>query len=353
MKKKELEIEIIIPFGISLIKFHKVVRELALESLEQLTLLSGKIAFEVMGSKWPVTIDVSANSSFRRRFNRQWNSKWKSHFWDYKFIRLTARGEIDISPKSRKGFSVQAGKKKEWTAPVYVFVEEAGGEFEHVCRDLFLCVTIARPGVVRLAEGSLYINGKFYKTVAGICSSLDEAVRHVSEVIEWPTVKALSIEKVWAWFETIKDLKEGIGEGPVGRAVAALSYITCDSVFDGHDLDIVWALLGLEAVYCRGGSGVMSQLVEKCQLVLGPIEKRQRIIRQMYDLRSRVIHGNVDLPVQYSYYEGNPQHERFHSDIYKAALLAQVMLVVTLQYLVEHNLRELDFRYVLANTARE
>jgi hypothetical protein len=261
-----------------------------------------------------------------------------------RFIRLATRIKIDLSSKARKGVSSDGG---QIVLPKYVFVDDAADRFNQRCRDLFLCLTIAKPGVVRLSEGALYVNGRFLKSIDGIYSTLDEAIIYVREEIGWPDVKSLPIKKVWDWMAKFEGLRHGIGEGKIGRAIAALSYLASDVSLASNDLDIVWALMGLEAIYCHGNSGMMNQLLEKGQMLLGPINNRKRVVRDMYNLRSRVLHGNLDLPVSYSCYEGHPQYDRFHLGIYTASLLAQVMLVVTIQQLIERNLLEVKFKYAL------
>jgi hypothetical protein len=178
-------------------------------------------------------------------------------------------------------------------------------------------------------------------------------VKYARKDIGWPEVKTVSIKKVWDWLTKLKGLERGIGEGPAGRAVAALSYLEGEDNFRDSDLDIVWALLGLEALYCSGKSGVMNQLLEKSQVLLGAIQNHKRILRDMYDLRSRVLHGNVDIPLRYSHYDGVSEFQKFHLGTYKAALLAHAMLVASIQKLVERNWTHLSFKYILDSTNAE
>lgn len=260
---------------------------------------------------------------------------------------LTVQVEIDISPEARKGVSVDGKKETTVTMPISVFIEDAAYSLGHRCRDLFLCLTIARPGIVRLQDGALYINGRFSCKADGVYGGLEEAAQYVKEKLKWPEIKTLPIMKVWEWIGRLNGFNHGIGEGPVGRAVAALSYLAIDNTLARNDLDIVWALMGLEAVYCDGNSGVMNQLFEKCQVLLGPVEKDKKLVRDMYNLRSRVVHGDLDFPVCYSYYDSHPQYDKFHQGTYLAALLAQAMLVATIQQLVERNLLEVRFKFAL------
>jgi hypothetical protein len=280
MKKKRLILEAILPFAINRIKGYEVFARQALDALTELEGLSEKITFEVEeGCAMPLKIFVSSIPP--KKFKQLWVSQHRSFAWEYKFLTLAVQVEIDISPEARKGISFDGKCEKTVTMPISVFVEDAAYSLGHKCKDLFLCLTIARPGSVRLQEGALYSNGKFCCRTDGIYGGLEEAVLYVNENLKWPEIKTLPIMKVWEWIGRLKGFNQGIGKGPIGRAVAALSYLAIDNNLAENDLDIVWALMGLEALYCEGNSGVMSQLLEKCQVLLGPIERDKKLVREM------------------------------------------------------------------------
>lgn len=94
----------------------------------------------------------------------------------------------------------------------------------------------------------------------------------------------------------------------------------------------------------------MNQLLEKSQILLGTIQNRKRIVRDMYDLRSRVLHGNADIPLRYSQYDDVSEFQKFHHGSWEASLLAHAMLVASIQKLVERNWTHLSFKCILDST---
>ena len=79
--------------------------------------------------------------------------------------------------------------------------------------------------------------------------------------------------------------------------MAALSYAAPGSVDSESSLNLAWVLLGLEALYCTGNVGLREQLVAKSELVLGPRVENKKAFGAMYDFRSRLLHGDMDLQI--------------------------------------------------------
>jgi len=346
MKKKKIRIEAVLPFQMRNWIDYSEFCDIALNNFVNLESLSERFVFDVNGFVTPIKIALSGEENLLPRFKVYWATQPKSWGFLYRFLKCSALLELDFSPEARRWKHVHRDKEEDVIVPVSTVLDITGEIFEHRLRDLLLCLTIAAPGTVNVREGALYIDGEFSRSISGYYSDLDDAILHAREEVGWPKVKTLPIENVWNWFKQLDGLEWGIGKGRIGRAVAALSYLVGDDCAREADLDIVWALLGLEAIYCRGNSGVMNQLSEKCQALLGPLEKKN-IIQKMYALRSRVLHGNLDLPVRYTKFDADPDNEAFFEDTYSAAQLAMVMLVATLQQIVERDLKEVNFKYIL------
>jgi hypothetical protein len=80
LKEREILVEIVFPFGISLIKFYRQLAEQALESLKELESLSQKIVFDEANRKAPLEIAVSIDPP--RKFKRFWATHYKSFAWE-------------------------------------------------------------------------------------------------------------------------------------------------------------------------------------------------------------------------------------------------------------------------------
>ena len=105
--------------------------------------------------------------------------------------------------------------------------------------------------------------------------------------------------------------------------------------------------MGLEAFFCKGKEGLKQQIFEKSQLVLGEVKDYKKEIKQMYDIRSELIHGVLDLPYSFNENLESKEWNTFNNKIYSASLVAIKMLIVTFQYMVKNNIEELDFIYKL------
>ncbi len=88
----------------------------------------------------------------------------------------------------------------------------------------------------------------------------------------------------------------------------------------------------------------MEQLRKKIYTLLGTPEAHKKRFPRMYDLRSRVIHGQLDFSSAYST-GGGPKDERFYKELGEATDLATALLLATLQQLVKRSWRGLQFSY--------
>lgn len=348
LTKKTTKIEVVLPFGVSQWKFYDGFREDAIKNLTELATLSGKLFFNISGFEASIEIAVSENASLHQGFKRYWAQQHKGLAWDYWFIKLSSIVEVDISREARSS-GVYSGNKliRKEVLPISVLLDVATSVFEHNIQDFLLCMTIAAPGTVNTVRGTLWLNGKFHRIIDGFYSDLDNDVLYVREEIGWPISKSLPVEKVWDWFHSFKGIERGVGRGSIGRAVAAMSYLVRSDFREKSDFEIMWALLGLEAIYCHPNSGTMNQLIEKSQILLGPIDRNKNAIREMYNLRSRILHGDLDLPFKYSCWDGEPTASAYWDKQDKADSIAKIMLVSTLQILVERDIIDINFKYIL------
>lgn len=68
----------------------------------------------------------------------------------------------------------------------------------------------------------------------------------------------------------------------------------------------------------------------------------------MYNIRSKFIHGMMDLPYNHSHLNYSTNLiEKYHDEINEAAAISVKMLIATLQFCIVNNLNELDFKYSL------
>lgn len=161
----------------------------------------------------------------------------------------------------------------------------------------------------------------------------------------WPSIKTLSISDAWDWISTQKGFIEGFGASPTGRSLNALTHLLrpVNSIDEGTEL--FWSLVGLEALYTKGNSGLQQQVKEKSQTLLGPQDSHKKEIGRMYDFRSRFVHGDLDFFGAHPSEETIEKQEKHRRNLVDSVNLAQSMLVATLQTLIVRGWDEPDFYY--------
>jgi hypothetical protein len=162
-------------------------------------------------------------------------------------------------------------------------------------------------------------------------------------------MKSLS-RRFWLWYKNVPGARTAFGEGPIGRALAAFSYIFDESQGDGSQMSLLWAVLGLEAIYGRDSTGILDQLRKKSELLLGSCDQNKKLLAAAHDFRSRFIHGDIDFPFQYCTRDASPNYEQFGEKGYDAAVYAITVLVASLQALCCRGMTDIRFRWEIADS---
>jgi hypothetical protein len=151
------------------------------------------------------------------------------------------------------------------------------------------------------------------------------------------------VRRVYLWLKKLDGFVDGIGRGPIGHAVAALSYVT--SPDHQNESEMVWPLIGLEALYGRGKDGLERQILEKSELFLGPRTEFKSKFRSIYETRSRFVHGDVDLPLAHRHLDPDEVGGSFSRDSGEVTSLAASILLASLQKLALEGRTDLEFRF--------
>jgi len=118
--------------------------------------------------------------------------------------------------------------------------------------------------------------------------------------------------------------------------------------FDGRELvDLMWAMIGLEALYGRGTSDLTHQLVEKAGVLLGRSTGFEKSVKEMYRFRSLFVHGKMPFPGVFFTSDGTPAYESHTYDAGDASFLAAAVLVASLQQIAKRNWTSLSFSYIV------
>lgn len=204
---------------------------------------------------------------------------------------------------------------------------------------LGLCIARPTSAVCRFMYS--FDEERFVRRRPCVRSAMDEAVAQSAE-FGWPTIAELPLDEVWQWLHGIPRWDSGRPSTPAGRAIAALSRVqsTNESV-----PRLIWALCALEAIYCERGPGLAHQLMAKSQVVLGSITEFKNRFRAIYKNRSRLVHGDFDLPLEYTQAMEFSEEDSPTMALYESSGLAQALLLATLQDLVKEGRYGYEFTY--------
>lgn len=225
-----------------------------------------------------------------------------------------------------------------------LFKKHIAEEFKYQVFHLLVLSNIANPGAIKTREGLILLNREKYDSFPSIYSIHRESL-DIIKALKWPTYKTLPILQIWDWFKTNNFSFHNHSKTKVSRALNAFTYLFND---DPGNLvfDLFWSLIGIEALYCTSKEGISEQIYEKVQLVLGPVNDSKKKIKNMYNFRSRLIHGDLDIPPNNFDYD-DPDDEKFQKKLFDAAILAVAILTTTLQEMALQNRSDLNFRYGL------
>ena len=210
-----------------------------------------------------------------------------------------------------------------------------------------LAANIARPGTLSASEGFAFADGALIlQTKPFYAERLSNCVNAATK-LGWPRFTPVSIRDVWEWMRTSCVIKDGVGTDSMGRALSALSHLTSESLNDSSSIELVWILLGLEALYSKGNVGLKEQLLAKTEPILGRRIENKKAFGAVYDFRSRLIHGDIDIPMRFTSHDAVPAFEEFQSELSRNESIALAALIATLQFMTARNLRSLVFKYEL------
>jgi len=218
---------------------------------------------------------------------------------------------------------------------------------EHEVDCLLLLLNILYPGAISTEQGRVFLDGdEISYTSAFFTEHWFGAVECASK-LRWPVFHQTTFTEAWSWLRASQALEEGVGITRLGRAIAALSHLTTDSLQRTSSIELVWILLALEALYTHGRTGLAEQLLGKMEVILGPQVENKKSFSRVYNFRSRLLHGDVDIPLRFTEFDGTKRYETFHDSLFQNEELALAVLLATLQWMAKHQVSELDFTYAL------
>jgi len=261
------------------------------------------------------------------------------------FIKFTCR--LEYTDEYIDGYLTPSDPADDHRIPRYdveqLIATDTSKDLAGVFLDTVIAANIARLGSLNYTRIFHFVDDEL--------KAVDDGIRGIpgdvtDQAIErgWPTFNELSVHQVARWLYGVPRFLSRESSTRLGRALAAASHILTSN-WSWSELDLAWALLGLEALYADGNSGLQQQLADKTEVFLGRRATHKSGMSSMYNFRSRFLHGDIDLLYAHNLHNQSDRYTRIQNPLYESEFTAIAVLFSTLQRMCMENRYELRFGY--------
>jgi hypothetical protein len=103
---------------------------------------------------------------------------------------------------------------------------------------------------------------------------------------------------------------------------------------------------GIEALYAEGEIGIGYQIDKKSKVFLGEPKVNKKLLKELYNYRSKFLHGKMSIPINNGWLEGENDTNKHDEEISDMAFLSSKLLTVTLQEIIDRGLKEFKFEFI-------
>lgn len=294
---------------------------LFLKTLQDLKNLDGKIQFDIKD---------------KRRLNFKLLKEEESFILEK--IKLESgprtKGYLQISIKLKGG--ELSGNKRQIFIIKNLFLKRV--------QDFILAVNIARMGLFETGAGKIFLI--LPEEISESIDDVEAAIHGIKVCVNrcskqgWPTFKIMSITRTWNWILKLHSSLDSISNCSSGRAVNAFSRLLYNPNLQD---EFISSWIGIEALFSSGREDLLQQMDEKVQLTLGKRETFKNRFKEVYGIRSRLVHGQLDIPNIHSFADATKAYNKYMETIIDATSLSVGVLLATLQYLAARRWYSLEF----------
>lgn len=264
-------------------------------------------------------------------------------FLDYSYPALKIRLMVDTSKykneQAMKEFKeILSDEAAEGLSMEDLNMATLGMVFEKRISDLVVATNLAYPGSFRITKGAYVQNGKYVAGLDKLQSSFLKYTLDFCRKIGYPSIKKIDLVKVWDWLNQFKNYNVGFSDSKVERALNCFTFL----LEKKEPEKLFYAIMGIEALYAIGNSGIQEQVRSKSEIFLGKQEGFKKIYSNMYNFRSRFIHGDLNFPAKHSYCMDG-RDSKFNKTKQESTYFAIGLLVASLQKLCLLNKLDINF----------
>ncbi len=303
-------------------------------SLDELISLSTALTIQCLNQSIPLSIESVSSTRLDRFVRRSLGMPVLRHS---RLIRLDA--DVEVNDKMESDF-ISNGYEGN---PDDIIRVVARRVFEKRAHEIMIAANLSNVGSLELVRmvSRCESSWKVYPETVGALEIREAVIASAKH--QWPAMQRLGFGDVWAWLNRFSGFTTGFSNSQVGRALNAMTQIMNEKALD-MPLQLVWSMIGLEAIYCRRTEAVLEQLRDGSSLLLGtcPIRK---LFNTMYDSRSKFLHGTMNFAGSDLLEDARDDVGKFDQSMAEASALAIAVLVATIQELVVRGWTGVGFRY--------
>ncbi|MEK0371204.1 MAG: HEPN domain-containing protein [Nitrosopumilus sp.] len=208
--------------------------------------------------------------------------------------------------------------------------------------EILVLSQIARPGSLKLRDGIIWIDDKRQSKIVPSIINLCEPIEYYLQR-GYPSIRFINFCDYFSWLNSNNLIFNESCDNAYQKAINNFSHLNGDSNLMNR---IIFQMMTLEQLYTNSINQISEQLDQKIQIYLGTMNTYKKQIKNMYNIRSRFLHGDLlILPLHKEYdTEKYPKHA---AELEEADNLSVLLIIATLQKMFEDNLQDLHFEYKL------
>ena len=222
--------------------------------------------------------------------------------------------------------------------------------FSKLIYEIFLIANICMIGSIDYCDSVIMLNNEYTDSKLERIDvwSLQRAYDFIQKY-KWPAINDLSFIDGWNWHENHLLFFDGFSINKTSRAINSLSRIfTFDLKSKDHSNDLLWAMIGIEALLTNGKGGVLEQVREKLAVLFNnSTPSIKKIINRMYNYRSRFVHGDIDFQSFGYFFDAAERFTKYTDEQMETVDISIAILVSTLQYIIKNNWSGINFEIIV------